>query len=175
MELLKRGFLFERFSLQTNQAPPAVRDLLAPYIDSEGTPREWWKQQPYSGTIDETGFSMVRRSPIRTSWKPTVAGSIRVEASRTIVEVKMSLHPFSYWFTVLWLGLVALVAVYAFFSGLGLVQERGVGALSGGLMATGFLTFAYAVAAVSFWAEAGASRRFLVQLLESGQPLSAKT
>ncbi len=62
----------------------------------------------FVGEIDMTGFKVMSNIHHRNSFLPVITGSIRTEGNRSIIAIKMRMHPLTSVFSVIWLSGVAV-------------------------------------------------------------------
>jgi WD40 repeat protein len=146
------------FSLQTHEPLSIVLKRLAAQVEPPKTFRLFLPQDhlPYEGTVSETGFQISRMIDYRNSMLPVIRGYFEQLPDRTIVQIKMTLHPLVLGF----LGFFYL-AWYSFVVPFTLISGwNGLTALFVGLPLAMLVIFGGA-----FWFEAQHSRRELTQIL----------
>lgn len=157
-------FPIQRFTIHSSLSTELVREKLLEVVEPRKTFR--WKsgnpEKPYQGEVGEHSFEINRIINYRNSFLPMIKGRITPEAMGSKIEVEMSLHPVVFVFMLVWLGMVGQFAV------LFLIASIAEGTFEpAALIPVGMFIFGCLLPPIGFKPEAGRSKKFLQQLLET--------
>jgi hypothetical protein len=159
-------FPLEKFTIYSSLAPDLVREKLLDVVEPRKTFR-WHRRhpdKPYQGEIGEHSFEMMRIINYRNSFLPLIKGRISSEPIGSKIEVEMSLHPVVFVFMLVWLGMVGQFGVLL------LIATIAEGTFEpAALIPVGMFIFGCLLPLIGFKPEAGRSKKFLQQLLQTDE------
>ena len=118
--------------------------------------------KPYEGSVNGNSFSITRIIGYRNSFLPRIKGSIKKDFGKTVVNVKMRLHPFVLVFMFIWCGGVGL----GFLAFLTSSLEKGTFEPAI-LIPLAMLLFGYGLTTGGFKYESIKSKKYLAELFEA--------
>lgn len=128
-------------TIQSNKSPDEICETLRAVTVSRGEHGYADGRGEFIGKVDTTGFKVISNIRYRNSFLPVITGNIRAEGSRTVIIVKMRMHPLTSVFSVVWLSGVSFFLLIGI---LVICVDRNVSSLillctAGGMMAFGQL------------------------------------
>ena len=154
---------YEHFTIETYLGAEEGGRRLAHSVEPKKVIR-WFStnHKPYEGDVTSDSFKISRIIHYRNSFLPQITGSIRSDLGRTLVEIRMALHPVVLVFLVLWLAFFGSIFVGSFQS---FVADPGSNA-SPLVVGVPLMIVMLVVVIAAFKFESSKSKKFLRGLLE---------
>ena len=133
-------------------------------------PKQWFrfpffgKHRPYEGVVSANGFRISRVIDYRNSFLPMIDGRVSPDAHGTVVDVSLSLHPFTSVFMAVWLGLTGVLGIVFL---VGVLLGHGSGEPVFSLVPLGMCAFGYLLMHGGFAFEVGPVRKLLHEVTTS--------
>lgn len=154
---------YEHFTIQTHLSAEEVNRRLADSVEPRKMVR-WFSfnHKPYEGDVSSDSFNIRRIIHYRNSFLPQITGSIRSDLGRTLIEIRMGLHPFVVLFTIVWVGVFGSIVLSTVVR-----QVVDAGSISSAVLyVSPIVLLMIAVFIGAFKFESSKSKRFFRELLE---------
>ena len=157
---------FENITYKTKLEPEEILKRLRNHLE----PKKMFRKRgifkketykAYEGTIDGSTFSINRIIAYKNSFAPRINGTITKGINRTEIKVKMRLHPFVYFFMVIWISFLAVFGL-VFLN----ISDNINNPQYFSYLPFGMLLFGYILATGGFKYESIKSKKFFTELFE---------